>query len=394
MPETIDRVVFIVLDSAGIGALPDAEEYHDVGAATLPHVAEFCGGLCLPTLQRLGLGNIVSLAGVSPAERPLASWGRMAERSKGKDTIAGHWEFMGIVLDRPFALFPQGFPAEIIAEFLALTGLPGVLGNEPASGTEIIARLGEEHQRTGLPIVYTSGDSVFQIAAHEEIIPLERQYELCRIARGICDRHLIGRVIARPFVGSTGGFVRTANRHDYPMKPPAPTLLDHLVDKGVVVSAIGKIENIYAGQGITRSRHTESNADGMRQLREELDVTRQGLIYINLVDFDMLYGHRNDPTGYGRALEAFDLQLAELLPVLTPGDLLIISADHGCDPTFPGTDHTREYVPLLAFRPQVPGVSLGVRQGFGDIGATIVDALGAPVPGTFLSFLPSIQAKE
>ncbi|HNX98162.1 MAG TPA: phosphopentomutase [Candidatus Aminicenantes bacterium] len=392
MPQPIDRVVFIVLDSVGIGALPDAGDYHDVGAATLPHIAEACGGLRLPTLERFGLGNIVSLTGVSPVSRPLASWGRMRELSRGKDTIAGHWEFMGIVLDRPFALFPAGFPPVIIDEFLALTGLPGVLGNVPASGTEIIARLGEEHLRSGWPIVYTSGDSVFQIAASEEVIPLKRLYEICETARGMCDRHAIGRVIARPFIGHPGGFVRTANRRDYPMKPPAPTVLDHLARAGVTVSALGKIENIYAGQGITRSRHTKSNADGMCQLREELAATRNGLIFINLVDFDMLYGHRNDAAGYGRALEEFDTGLDGLIPVLGPGDLLIVSADHGCDPTFPGTDHTREYVPLLAYRPGVPGVPLGCRQGFGDIGATIAAALGHPVTGPFSSFLPQIQA--
>jgi phosphopentomutase len=388
----IDRVVLIVLDSVGIGALPDAAEFGDEGADTLGHVAALRGGLSLPHLGRLGLGNIVPVAGVAPSPAPLASWGRMAERSRGKDTLAGHWEMMGLVLERPMALFPQGFPAGLVAEFMKRTGAAGVLGNKAASGTEIIAELGAEHMRTGWPIVYTSADSVFQIAAHEDVLPPAALYEMCRRARRICDPWLIGRVIARPFVGSAGSFRRTANRRDFPMCPPGETTLDILLKRGWPVIAIGKIADIFAGQGIGRSRPSHGNSEGMSLVAEELAAAERGLIFANLVDFDMLYGHRNDVEGYAAALETFDRELGRLLPALGPRDMLILTADHGCDPGFPGTDHTREYVPLLAYGPGLPARALGTRSTFADIGASIMDAFGLKPEGPGRSCMAEIRS--
>ncbi len=388
----IDRVFLIVLDSVGVGSLPDAAAYGDEGADTLGHIAERLGGLKLPHLAAFGLGNILPLPGVPPAPAPRASWGRMAEMARGKDTLAGHWEMMGLPLDKPFSLFPQGFPPELLSEFKRRTGAAGILGNKAASGTEIIAELGAEHVRTGFPIVYTSADSVFQIAAHEDVIPLVELYEMCRQARTLCDAWLIGRVIARPFVGRPGNFSRTANRRDFSMRPPGKTALDILQEGGWTVTGIGKIENIFAGQGISRSRPSHDNAEGMRLVREEAAAAGRGLIFANLVDFDMLYGHRNDVAGYGAALEAFDRELGGLLPALGPRDLLIITADHGCDPTYPGTDHTREYVPLLVYGPDLPARPLGVRGTFADVGASVLDAFGLkPVfPGA--SFMPEIRS--
>ncbi len=386
----INRVFLIVLDSVGVGWLPDAAAYGDQGANTLLHVAEQCGGLQLPNLQALGLGNIIPVPGVAAVPAPRASWGRMAERSRGKDTIAGHWELMGIVLEKAFALYPSGFPGDIIDEFKERTGAVGVLGNNAASGTEIIARLGAEHMRTGWPIVYTSADSVLQIAAHEDVIPLEALYEMCRQARRICDERRIGRVIARPFIGHAGDFRRTTNRRDFPMLPPRKTVLDLLLANGLETAAIGKIENIFAGCGIGRSRPSHANAEGMFFVGEEAAQLRRGLAFANLVDFDMLYGHRNDAAGYGAALEAFDGDLGPLLAKLVPGDLLVITADHGCDPTYPGSDHTREYVPLLAWGPGLAAAPLGTRVAFADVGATILDIFGIAhdLPGT--SFLGAI----
>jgi phosphopentomutase len=308
----------------------------------------------------------------------------MAELSRGKDTIAGHWELMGIILDEAFALYPQGFPPDLIDEFKTRCRVSGVLGNSAASGTEIIAARGAEHVRTGYPIVYTSADSVLQIAAHEEVIPLEALYEMCLRARRICDERRIGRVIARPFIGAAGNFSRTTNRRDYPMVPPRKTVLDLLLDAGMETAAIGKIENIFAGRGIGRSRPSHSNAEGLAFIEEELATLRHGLAFANLVDFDMLYGHRNDAVGYGAALEEFDAGLAGLLARLAPGDLLVITADHGCDPTFPGTDHTREYAPLLACGPGLAAAPLGTRAAFADVGATIMDIFGIAhdLPGT------------
>jgi phosphopentomutase len=308
----------------------------------------------------------------------------MMEASKGKDTMAGHWEMMGLIVDKPFPTFPHGFPEELLQKFYKASGAYRVLGNKAASGTEIIAELGEEHIKTGFPIVYTSADSVFQIAAHEEIIPVPRLYDTCEKTRKICDEYHIGRVIARPFVGQKGNFTRTPNRKDYPMLPPAETALDMLKKNGIPVTGIGKIEDIYAGQGITRAIHTKNNNHGMACLMDELSITRKGLIFINLVDFDMAYGHRRDAEGYANALEEFDRGLGELLPRLSKDDLLIITADHGCDPTFHGTDHTREHVPLLAYSLSIEPHPLGTRKTFADIGDTALGLFGIPhsFPGT------------
>jgi phosphopentomutase len=387
----IERVFLIVLDSVGVGALPDAAGYGDEGANTLGHVARARGGLTLPHLQALGLGNIVPVDGVAATPAPRACWGRMAERSRGKDTIAGHWELMGIVLEQAFTLFLQGFPPDFIAAFKERTGSRGVLGNIAASGTEIIDALGAEHGRTGFPIVYTSADSVLQIATHEEVVPLEELYAMCRAARGLCDERRIGRVIARPFAGGEGHYARTGNRRDFPMLPPRPTVLDLLQAAGLETAAIGKIENIFAGRGIGRSRPSHANAEGMALVEEELATLRRGLAFANLVDFDMLYGHRNDAGGYAAALEEFDAGLGRLLARLTPGDLLLVTADHGCDPTFPGSDHTREYVPLLACGPGLGAAPLGTRAAFADVGATIMDIfdLAHDLPGkSFLGEIP------
>lgn len=388
----IDRVFLIVLDSVGVGSLPDAGAYGDEGANTLGHVAERCGGLELPNLEKLGLGNILPIRGVAAVPDPLASWGRMAEQSLGKDTIAGHWELMGIILDQAFALFPQGFPGKLVDDFKRLAGVGAILGNKAASGTEIIAELGAGHLDSGFPIVYTSADSVLQIAAHEEILPLPQLYEMCLRARKLCDEWRIGRVIARPFVGSPGNFSRTANRRDFPMQPPQETVLDVLCQNGLEVTAIGKIENIFAGRGIGRSRPSHSNSEGMGLLEEELALTRRGLVFANLVDFDMLHGHRNDAAGYGAALELFDRELSRLLAKLAPGDLLIISADHGCDPAFPGTDHTREYVPLLVHGAGLPARALGVRRSFADVGVSILQLFGIEHQFPGKSFMAEIYS--
>ncbi|MCL2337108.1 MAG: phosphopentomutase, partial [Firmicutes bacterium] len=336
------KVTIIVLDSAGIGSLPDAERYGDHGCNTLGNCALAVGGLHLPHLGRLGLGLLDSLAGVPPAAQPLANYGKMAERSPGKDTTTGHWEMAGIILSKPFPVYPNGFPPEIIEPFTQRIGR-SILGNKAASGTVIIEELGVEHMRTGHPIVYTSADSVFQIAAHEGIIPLAELYWMCGVARELLTgEHEVGRVIARPFVGAPGAFERTANRHDYSVKPPAPTVLDLLADHGFTVVGVGKIHDIFAGQGITRSVHTVNNNDGVNQTLTLMQENFTGLLFTNLVDFDQKYGHRNDPRGYANALEEFDGRLPEIMAALGPNDLLIITADHGTDPTTPGTDHTRE----------------------------------------------------
>jgi len=375
----INRVIVIVLDSVGAGSLPDAGEYGDSGANTLVHIAEHRGGLNLPQMQRMGLGNIIPILGIPPASSPLAAYGIMMEASKSKDTMAGHWEMMGLVVDKPFPTFPQGFPKEILEKFFQATGIKKVLGNKAASGTEIIAELGEEHMNTGFPILYTSADSVFQIAAHEKVIPVPRLYDICENARRVCDEYQVGRVIARPFLGESGNFARTPNRKDFPMLPPGKTALDLLKERGFPVTGIGKIEDIFAKQGITRALHTKNNHHGMECLAEELSVTRRGLIFVNLVDFDMVYGHRNNVEGYAQALEEFDVELEKLLPQLLKTDLLIITADHGCDPTYPGTDHTREYVPLLMYSKQpLPQKNLGTRETFADIGITILSLFEIP----------------
>jgi phosphopentomutase len=380
----INRIIVIVLDSAGAGWLPDAGDFGDEGANTLGHIAQHVNGLHVPHMQRLGLGNIIPIEGVPPADKPAASYGIMMEASASKDTMAGHWEMMGLIVDKPFPTFPNGFPGEIMEKFYRASGITHALANKPASGTEIIAELGEEHIKTGYPIVYTSADSVFQVAAHEEVIPVAKLYEICGQARTVCDEYRIGRVIARPFIGGKGNFTRTANRKDFPIPPPGQTALDVLKKNNLPVTGIGKIEDIFAGQGLTRAIHTESNRHGMECLMNELSITGKGLIFINLVDFDMVYGHRNNAAGYAKALEEFDEQLGELLPCLKNDDTLIITADHGCDPTFPGTDHTREYVPLLVYPALTGARALGTRKTFADIGASILTAFGIShnFPGT------------
>jgi phosphopentomutase len=380
----INRAIVIVLDSVGVGALPDAADFGDEGANTLAHVAEHTGGLNLPHMQQMGLGNIIPIKGVPPEPEPTAAYGLMMEASASKDTMAGHWEIMGLIVNKPFPTFPDGFPSEILEKFYKAAGVTRALGNKAASGTVIIQELGEEHIRTGLPIVYTSADSVFQIAAHEQVIPVPELYEMCLQARKVCDEYRIGRIIARPFVGEKGNFTRTANRKDYPMDPPGETALDFLERKNFPVMGIGKIEDIFAGQGITRALHTKSNEGGMECLMKELSITKNGLIFINLVDFDMVYGHRNNTEGYARALETFDRQLGELLPLLREDDLLIMTADHGCDPTYPGTDHTREHVPLLVYSHHLEPRDLGTRKTFADIGVSILELFGVPhnFPGT------------
>jgi phosphopentomutase len=382
------RVVLIVMDSAGIGELPDAATYGDQGSDTLGNIARRVG-LRVPTLRSLGLARVAAIGGASPA--PSGAFGRMAEASPGKDSVTGHWEMTGIVLDKPFPTFPAGFPAELMQEFERRIGRK-TLGNTVASGTAIIDQLGPEHVRTAAPIVYTSADSVFQIAAHEEIIPPEELYRLCEIAFDLAARGLgVGRVIARPFVGAPGSFTRTTNRRDFALEPFGPTLLDGLKASGLPVVGIGKIDDLFAGRGLTKAIHTKSDEDGMHAIDKELDRTASGLIFANLVDFDTAYGHRNDVPGYAANLERFDAQLAHLLPKLEPEDLLIVTADHGNDPTTPSTDHSREYVPVLLHGEAVePGVDLGTRTTFADLGQTLADLLGAPWLPHGQSFLEDV----
>jgi phosphopentomutase len=376
------RIIFIVLDSAGIGELPDAADYGDVGRNTLGHIAE-SRPLNLPTLVKLGLANIAPLKNLHPAKNPLAAFGKGATHSPGKDTTTGHWEMAGIWLPQAFPVYPHGFPRELIAEFEKQIGRQ-TLGNKPASGTEIIKELGEEHFRTGKPIVYTSGDSVFQIAAHEDVIPIADLYRMCEIARKLLDGpHRVGRVIARPFTGTPGNFARTPRRHDYAVDPPKPMLLDVLAEKNVPVFGIGKIHDIYNGRGVENYITTTNNADGMAKITEAIRTRPQGLIFCNLVDFDMLYGHRKDVEGFAKSLEEFDAWLENFLPTLNKTDLLIITADHGCDPDprWPTTDHSREYVPILAYTPAKPlGAALGTRATLADMGQTIAQNFSAAIP--------------
>lgn len=390
----INRVILIVLDSVGIGALPDAGAYGDAGSNTLVNTAQAVGGLKLPNLGRLGLGNIASIKGVPPQDSPAGAYGKMAERSAGKDTTTGHWELSGVILEKPFPVYPHGFPPEIIKSFEESIGRK-TLGNKAASGTAIIEELGEEHIKTGYPIVYTSADSVFQIAAHEEIIPLEELYNMCRLARKLLTgEHAVGRVIARPFAGSPGNFQRTANRHDFSLQPPGDTILNLLDSSGCRVQAVGKIEDIFAGQGITEAVHTSGNQDGMEKTLELIRRPGGGFIFANLVDFDMVYGHRNNPEGYAGALEEFDRRLPDFLAALRDDDMLIITADHGCDPTTSSTDHSREYVPLLVYgRLLHPGVNLGVRETFSDIAATLAEIFGVKI-GAGKSFLQEILKRD
>lgn len=388
------RVFLIVLDSVGIGELPDAELYGDKGANTLRHIDETMeSGLKLPHMQKLGLANIKPLATITPVKQPLAYYTQMSEASVGKDTMTGHWELMGLRITEPFLVFPDGFAPELIAELEKRTGRK-VIGNKPASGTEIMEELGEQHMQTGALIVYTSADSVLQIAAHEEIIPLTELYQICKIARTLTldPRYKVGRVIARPFIGKPGKFQRTANRHDYALKPFGRTTLNELKDSGYEVNAIGKIYDIYDGEGITKYVTTKSNMDGVDKFITALKSDFAGLCFLNLVDFDAVYGHRRDPLGYGKALEEFDGRLPEIMAQLTSTDLLIITADHGNDPTMPGTDHTREYVPLLLYSPgHISEGSLPVRETFADIAATIADNFQITMPEYGSSFLSLLK---
>jgi phosphopentomutase len=374
------RVLLLVADSVGCGALPDAGAYGDEGSDTLGNVSRAVGGLALPVMGSLGLGHLTAIAGVPPAPSPRGFYGKLKERAHGKDTITGHWEMMGVVLEEGLRTFPAGFPPELIQAFVAATGVPGVLGNEVASGTEIVARLGPEHQRTGWPIVYTSADSVFQVAAHEETVPLETLYGWCRAARRLLDPWRVARVIARPFVGRPGAYVRTYNRKDLAIAIPGPTVLDRLAAAGQPVVGVGKIPDIFGGRGVSEGVHTEGNADGLEKTSRVLERVERGLVFVNLVDFDMLYGHRNDPAGYARALEALDAALPGLLGQLSADDLFLLTADHGCDPTTPSTDHSREHAPLLVHVPGRGGGPLGVRDSFADVGATAAEWLGVAAP--------------
>ncbi|MDD5544153.1 MAG: phosphopentomutase [Acidobacteriia bacterium] len=386
------RVIAIVLDSAGIGAMPDAEAWGDGGTDTLGHVCEY-RALRLPHMASLGLGNIRPLSHIDPSKNPLGAYGKMTLASNGKDTAAGHWEMAGILTEVPFPTYPQGFPPRIVEPFEKAIGR-NILGNYPASGTEIIKELGEEHMKTGCPIVYTSGDSVFQIAAHEDVIPVPELYRMCETARAILDGpDRVGRVIARPFVGTPGNFRRTERRHDYAIDPPKPMLLDIMQEHGLKVLAVGKIKDIYCGRGITEHLKMKNNAEGMEHTIAAAQTDDFDMIFTNLVDFDMNYGHRRDVEGYANALEEFDRQLGQLLEVFPQDDLLLITADHGCDPTYLKTaDHTREYVPLLAYSKSARGnVNLGTRETLSDMGQTIAENFGLTLPRgkSFLSALKS-----
>jgi phosphopentomutase len=383
------RALILVMDGMGVGEAPDAAAYGDIGSCTLGHLAEAVGGLDLPHLGLLGLGNIIPVKGVPPVAEPQAAHGKMQMRSAGKDTTSGHWEMMGVTLVKPFPVYPHGFPPEVIDAFQERTGRKA-LGNKVASGTEIIEELGREHLQTGSPIVYTSADSVFQIAAHEEIIPVPELYRICEIARRILTgKHAVGRVIARPFIGTPGHFQRTSRRHDISLPPPAPTLLDRLNDAGYQVTGVGKVYDVFAGHGVNLSLPVSGNMEiALKALGAFQDLDR-GLVFATLVDFDMLYGHRNDPAGYAGALQEFDGFLPEILRSLGAGDILAITADHGNDPTTPSTDHSREYVPLLLAGPQVRPAAIGTRQTMADLGATLASLFGVqpgdgtPIPGIF-----------
>jgi len=388
-----ERIIWIVLDSVGIGELPDAAEYGDTGRNTLGHIAK-SRVLALPNLVRLGLADIAPLDHLTPPTNPEGCYGKGATHSPGKDTTTGHWEMAGIWLSQAFPVYKSGFPRELIEQFERAIGRK-TIGNKPASGTEIIKELGEEHLRTGFPIIYTSGDSVFQIAAHEEVIPIAELYRMCEIARKLLDGpHKVGRVIARPFTGTPGNFRRTERRHDYAVEPPRPMLMDVLVERKVAIFGIGKIHDIYNGRGIERYVTTKNNSDGMEKLLATLEDQKTGLVFANLVDFDMLYGHRKDMEGFAKSLEEFDALLASLLRTMAPRDLLILTADHGCDPDprWPTTDHSREYVPIVTFSPAGKrGVNLGVRETLADIGQTVAENFGGKIPHG-KSFLLSLIA--
>ncbi|MET1179677.1 phosphopentomutase [Peribacillus simplex] len=390
------RIFVIVMDSVGIGEAPDADLFGDKGADTLGHIAERMNGLNMPTLAKLGLGNIREIKGIDKAQQPLAYYTKMKEASTGKDTMTGHWEIMGLNISTPFRVFPDGFPELLVNELEAKMGR-GIIGNVPASGTEIIERLGEEHMKTGALIVYTSADSVLQIAAHEDIVPIDELYKICEIAREItmADEFKVGRVIARPFTGEPGNFKRTPNRHDYALKPFNRTVMDELKDSGYDVLAIGKISDIFDGEGVTESLRTVSNMDGMDKLIQTVEQDFKGLSFLNLVDFDALYGHRRDPEGYGKALEEFDARMPEVLDKLKEDDLLIITADHGNDPVHEGTDHTREYVPLLVYSKRfTEGAELPIRDTFADIGATVAANFDVKMPAFGKNILGDLNLGE
>ena len=387
----INRVILIVLDGVGCGDAPDAGLYGDPGANTLGNIGQAVGGLNLPHLGQLGLGHTTKIQGVPPERSPLGAYGRLTEKSSGKDTTTGHWELCGVILDCPFPVFPHGFPESIISQFEQRIGRK-TLGNYPASGTEIIRALGEKHLQTGMPIIYTSADSVFQIAAHEDIIPVDELYHLCQMARDLLvGDYAVGRVIARPFTGRPGQFTRTERRKDFSLEPPVDTLLDHLKTAGLEVIGVGKIEDIFAHKGLTASNHTPDNQQGVNAILDYLKKDFRGLLFANLVDFDMLYGHRNDAPGFARALESFDQRLPEIYAGMRSGDVLMITADHGNDPTTPGTDHSRERVPVLvAGKPIRPGVDIGTRETFADLGATVSELLGLQISLQGASFLDNM----
>ncbi|MFD2672829.1 phosphopentomutase [Marinicrinis sediminis] len=386
------RIALIVLDSVGIGELPDASQFNDQGAHTLGHIGREVPGMKLPNLAQLGLGNIATIPPVQHVQEPTASYGKMAEVSAGKDTMTGHWELMGLKVTIPFETYPDGFPPALIQQFEERTGRK-VIGNKPASGTEILKELGEEQMRTGSWIVYTSADSVFQIAAHEDIIPLDELYQACEIAREMTrtEPYAIGRVIARPYIGEPGHFERTSNRHDYALSPPEKTVMNFVQEKGLDCISVGKINDIFSGEGVTRSYPTKSNSHGIEQTIACLSEDFHGLLFTNLVDFDSLYGHRRDPAGYAEALEEFDRHLPQIMEQIGPDDLLIITADHGNDPVHHGTDHTREYVPLLVYNPTMKTVELGIRETFSDVGATIADNFEVQKPANGKSFLAELR---
>ncbi|MBD3258432.1 phosphopentomutase [candidate division GN15 bacterium] len=390
------RVIIIVIDACGVGELPDAAKYGDTGAATLPHVAEAVGGLKMPVCEKLGLGNIVTIDGVPPADQPTAAFGKMAEQSASKDSTSGHWEMAGVIVEKPFPVFPDGFPVDLVRKFEEAAGVK-VIGNEAASGTEIIARLGEEHLKTKKIILYTSADSVFQLAAHEDLYPLERQYEICRIARDLLTAdYAVGRVIARPFIGQPGSFTRTAGRRDFSLEPPKDTILDLLNAESRQVLAIGKINDLFVGRGISSYLKTADNTEVMDTVRQAVRVDfEHELIFANCVDFDQLWGHRNDERSFARDLERFDKQLGEILPLMRENDVLFITADHGCDPTIKtSTDHTREYVPLLVYGPSLRGgVDLGTRSTFADLAATAAELMGVQADFAGRSFAQDIANK-
>jgi phosphopentomutase len=389
----VERFIVIVLDGVGVGALPDADEYGDMGSNSLANTAQAVGGLDLPNMEKMGLGNLTNILGVPPREKTLGAYGKMTEISAGKDSVTGHWELMGVYSRTPMPTYPDGFPPEVMEPFKARTGY-GVLANRPASGTEIIKELGEAHLRTGKLIVYTSADSVFQIAAHEDIVPVEELYRVCRIAREILrGKHAVGRVIARPFRGEPGSFWRTERRHDFPLLPPRPTVMNKLLDAGYDVAAVGKIDDLFGNSGISLNKHTTNNADSIAALLDFLPQDFQGLLLANLIEYDMIYGHRNDPQGYAGALKYFDDQIPEIVRAMRPTDVGVIVADHGVDPTTESTDHSREYVPLLVFgAPVKPSVDLGVRETFADLAATIAENFDLEPPEVGLSFLRAIRA--